>query len=66
LSKNFVHVAKTFGKVIISERNLPPHCRTINPVSVGGVAGGEKYIYHGILYKFAVDWLRIYGADQYI
>jgi hypothetical protein len=65
LSRDFVHIAKTFGKIIISERFLPPAARTINPcVSVGGLAGGEKYIYHGILFKFAVDWLNIYGGDQ--
>jgi hypothetical protein len=64
LSKDFVHVAKRFGKIIISERFLPRERRTINPTSVGGLAGGEKYIYHGILFKFAVDWLGIYGRDE--
>jgi hypothetical protein len=24
-----------------------------------------KYIYHGILFKFATDWLGLYGSDEY-
>jgi hypothetical protein len=32
---------------------------------LGGFAGGEKYIYHGILFKFAMDWMNIYGGDQF-
>jgi hypothetical protein len=28
-------------------------------------SGGEKYVYHGILFKFAMDWMAIYGGDQY-
>ena len=39
LAKDFVRVAKTFGKIIISEKFLPPQSRTINPVVVGGQAG---------------------------
>ena len=35
LSRDFVHVAKTYGKIIISERFLPESHKTIQPVSVG-------------------------------
>lgn len=31
--------------------------KTIKPANVGGVAGGEKYIANGILFKFCVDML---------
>ncbi len=31
----------------------------------GFVITGEKYIYHGILFKFAVDLFNIYDGDQY-
>ena len=41
LSKDFVHIAKRFGKIIISEQFLPTERRTINPTSVGGSAGGN-------------------------
>jgi hypothetical protein len=26
---------------------------------------GEKYIWNGILFKFAIDWKKIYGSDEY-
>ena len=57
LGLDFVNIAKVYGRVIISERPLPPHMRTIKPVtsSLGGVAGGEKYIVRSILFKFATD-----------
>lgn len=32
----------SIGKFIISERALPPENRTIKPVKIGGVAGGDK------------------------
>lgn len=31
------------------------HKMTIKPTDVGGNAGGRKYIYKGILFKFAID-----------
>ncbi len=96
---NTVSYSIRYGKIIIAERFLPPQCRTINPISMGGIAGGnniannilfcfplqnvlllpscfsfyyirfvitgEKYIYHGILFKFAVDLFNIYDGDQY-
>lgn len=95
LAADFQHTAKTCGKIIISEKNLPNEYKTIRTryqstnivicylcllialarsdlwllsagaVEVGGHAGGQKYIYHGILFKFATDWLRLYGSDEY-
>jgi hypothetical protein len=32
---------------------------------VGGQAGGDKYIVHNILFKFAVDSKKFYGSDAY-
>jgi len=55
LATQFEETAFTIGKFIISERALPPENRTIKPVKIGGVAGGDKYIKHGILFKFATD-----------
>ena len=34
-----------YGKIIVSELFLPTHMKTITPVTVGGVAGGEKCIF---------------------
>jgi hypothetical protein len=78
-------VAVTFGRIIISEAYLDPTYRTIVPVpTVGGHAGGVKYIYHGyilvifllslsliqlihfsVMFKFACDWMNLYGGDAY-
>jgi len=38
--------------------------KTIKPVDVGGIAGGEKYIIHNILFKFAVDDKGVYGGND--
>ena len=64
LNQDFIHTAKVFGKIIISEMYLPIDAKTIKPVSVGGVAGGDKYVVHGILFKFAVDAHGLYGGDH--
>ena len=42
LSRDFVYCAKTYGKVIISEKELHDDYKTIKPADPGGVAGGEK------------------------
>jgi hypothetical protein len=66
VAQNFERTAQVFGKIIISEVFLPYKFKTIKPVSeLGGHAGGEKYIYNGILFKFAVDWKGIYSGDEY-
>jgi len=67
LAADFQHTAKMCGKIIISEKNLPDKERTIKEASVGGQAGGTKYIYHGILFKFATNsnCSNIYSADEY-
>eukprot|EP01117_Protostelium_nocturnum_P010911 TRINITY_DN3939_c0_g1_i1.p1 TRINITY_DN3939_c0_g1~~TRINITY_DN3939_c0_g1_i1.p1 ORF type:complete len:1699 (-),score=618.56 TRINITY_DN3939_c0_g1_i1:206-5302(-) len=65
LANDFEHTAITYGKIIISEASLPIHQKTVKPVSIGGQAGGEKYIHAGILFKFALDWKGIYGGDEY-
>eukprot|EP01119_Soliformovum_irregulare_P020731 TRINITY_DN6771_c0_g1_i1.p1 TRINITY_DN6771_c0_g1~~TRINITY_DN6771_c0_g1_i1.p1 ORF type:complete len:1301 (+),score=414.07 TRINITY_DN6771_c0_g1_i1:81-3983(+) len=62
LAQDFVYVAKTYGRIIILERYSP--IKTIHPVPIGGIAGGEKYIAQGILFKFAVDSHGLYGSDE--
>eukprot|EP01132_Coremiostelium_polycephalum_P009238 gene9238-11318_t len=63
LTQDFVYASSTFGKVIISERYLPNHEKTIPPIDIGGLAGGSKFIVHGILFKFAIDKDDFYGSD---
>lgn len=63
LAQDFLHCAETYGRIIISERFLAPSSKTIKPISLGGVSGGEKYIVHHTLFKFAVDSYGILGSD---
>ena len=63
LSDDFVHAARTFGKIIISEVFVPVTKKTITPQTIGGIVGGEKYIVHNILFKFATDVLNVFGGN---
>ena len=45
--KDFHFNARKYGEVIISEKCLPLDKKTIKPVQLGGIAGGEKYVVHG-------------------
>tara|TARA_R110002050_G_C8839155_1_gene505827 strand:- start:85 stop:732 length:648 start_codon:yes stop_codon:yes gene_type:complete len=79
LTQDFINSAKMYGRVIILERFLetgggvqsPVHRpgqapqKTITPVHMGGVAGGDKYIVNNIMFKFAVDSHDIYGDDRW-
>ena len=55
LSEDFTFMAELYGKVIICEKFLPNHEKSIPPAAMGGIAGGQKYIVHGMLFKFAQD-----------
>lgn len=55
LAHDFQHAAEVYGRIIISERYLPVEDKTIKPLDIGGVAGGDKYVVMGILFKFALD-----------
>eukprot|EP01130_Rhizamoeba_saxonica_P016324 TRINITY_DN7530_c0_g1_i1.p1 TRINITY_DN7530_c0_g1~~TRINITY_DN7530_c0_g1_i1.p1 ORF type:complete len:885 (-),score=187.58 TRINITY_DN7530_c0_g1_i1:58-2367(-) len=63
LSQDFIHAATTYGKIIISEVHLPNKEKNIKPVSLGGIIGGQKYIVHNILFKFAMDYHGLFGND---
>lgn len=66
IAQDFVSTAIMFGKIIISEVFLDDANKTIKAsAGFGGNAGGEKYLFNGILFKFAVDWKGIYTSDEY-
>merc|ERR1712000_744741 len=44
-------VAEKFGKLIISEHNIPNRKKTVKECQLGGYLGGSKFIHHGILFK---------------
>ncbi|CAM9859639.1 unnamed protein product, partial [Chrysoparadoxa australica] len=53
LNRDFEATATYYGKAIISEYFLHDYMRTITPQKLGGVAGGEKFLWRGILFKLA-------------
>ncbi|KAL6066162.1 Clu domain-containing protein [Balamuthia mandrillaris] len=55
LSRDFVKTASMYGRIVISEYFIPPEKKTIKPVNVGGLAGGEKFICRNIFFKLAND-----------
>lgn len=65
LIEDFILAARTFGGIIISEAHLPAEQKTIKPTSsLGGVIGGEKFLVHGILFKFSSDVLGIFSRES--
>ena len=55
-----------YGKIIISEAFLENKYKTIKPLdNLGGQAGGEKYMYHDIMFKFSTNWKKIYDSVRY-
>ena len=55
ISTDFAEIARLYAKLIISEMHLPPAARTLQPVNIGGTAGGDKFIARGILFKLVTD-----------
>ena len=51
----FVSTAQLYGRIIIEEQAMSIDQKTIKPVALGGIAGGDKYLCHSILFKFARD-----------
>jgi hypothetical protein len=52
---DFVKNAKRYGQVILEELYEPELSKLVLKSSLGGVAGGQKYIVHGLLLKVAQD-----------
>ncbi|MDP2434321.1 MAG: hypothetical protein Q8P67_01100 [archaeon] len=66
IAKDFTYAVETYGRIIVSEMNLPEEQRTIKvDTRFGGVAGGKKYFIAGILFKFAIDTHGLYGGDHF-
>ena len=54
LVNDYKAAVERYAKIIISERDVEPKNRLLRPVaSLGGFAGGDKYLVGGILFKFA-------------
>ena len=44
---------------------VPVDKKTVRPSVIGGRAGGEKYIVHNILFKFAVDSSNLFDGSNW-
>ena len=65
LSEDFIYVSRSVGKIIISEVYVPVEKKLIKPSTLGGRAGGEKYVVHNILFKFAVDSFNLFDGSNW-
>ena len=45
--------------------HLSENKKSIRTKTIGGRAGGEKYIVHNILFKFAVDAFNLFGGSTW-
>eukprot|EP01124_Arcella_intermedia_P030673 TRINITY_DN6768_c0_g1_i2.p1 TRINITY_DN6768_c0_g1~~TRINITY_DN6768_c0_g1_i2.p1 ORF type:complete len:1238 (+),score=331.84 TRINITY_DN6768_c0_g1_i2:64-3777(+) len=55
LSRDFVEVSETYGKIIISEVHVADTKKTVKPLHGRGIAGGAKYLVQDIFFKFSMD-----------
>lgn len=65
ITRDFMQAAKMYGEIIIAERGLPTWEKSLKPSKLGGIAGGEKYVVGGILFKFSQDVELMPGNFMY-
>ena len=59
----FRQYSELVSELIILQQQLPTDMQVIRAASdLGGLAGGEKFKVGHVVFKFARDWQRIYGA----
>jgi hypothetical protein len=63
LAKDFADASCALAKTIVEEMFAVK--RTYHPKSVGGIAGGPKFIENGIFVKLSCDWKGLYGGDSW-
>lgn len=67
LQQRFVAMAEPVVEQIVAEVSEPLKCRTIKPLEVGGIAGGDKFIARNLFLKFCSDrrQLELYGGAHF-
>eukprot|EP00698_Gefionella_okellyi_P019755 TRINITY_DN6103_c0_g1_i2.p1 TRINITY_DN6103_c0_g1~~TRINITY_DN6103_c0_g1_i2.p1 ORF type:complete len:942 (+),score=237.40 TRINITY_DN6103_c0_g1_i2:384-3209(+) len=65
LVEQFMQVAEHVVRTIVNERNLPAEDKTIKPIDAGGIAGGQKFLYDGIFFKYNLDTVGMYAGDEF-
>ena len=66
VSSKFVSTSFNIGKVIIEEYVSRKKKRTVKKIKIGGLAGGEKFVQMGIMFKFSRDWKHVYGGNDHL
>eukprot|EP01124_Arcella_intermedia_P030584 TRINITY_DN6724_c0_g5_i1.p1 TRINITY_DN6724_c0_g5~~TRINITY_DN6724_c0_g5_i1.p1 ORF type:complete len:141 (-),score=27.62 TRINITY_DN6724_c0_g5_i1:46-468(-) len=61
LVEHFSATASMIAKVIIGEYHLPNSQKLIKPINNMGIAGGNKYMVHGLFFKQPTDKQLIPG-----
>jgi hypothetical protein len=51
VTQDFVYASQAYGRIIISEVFLPDTMKSIQPINIGGVAGGQKFLVQNILVR---------------
>ena len=64
LNRDFVTQATNLAELIISEYFLPEDKKTLRVKTLGGIAGGDKFVCHGILFKLAKGSKGPYRNDD--
>lgn len=66
LARDFTFASTLIAKLIVNELSLPVPLKTVKPSpSMGGQAGGTKYVVNAILFKLAVDSSGLYRGDHF-
>jgi hypothetical protein len=64
IAKDFTFAAELVAKLIVNELSLPEPLKTVKSCSsLGGHAGGKKYVANATLFKLAQDEHGLYGSD---
>ena len=64
VNRDFVSVASSYARTLIVEQFLPEDKKSVRPTPVGGIAGGQKFAWRGILFKFADGETGPYGGSD--
>jgi len=65
VNRDFVTAATSYAKTIIAELFLPNDRKSIRPRRLGGIAGGTKFEWRGVLFKVADGYSGPYnGSDE--
>jgi tetratricopeptide (TPR) repeat protein len=62
---DFLSFSTRVAERLVRELHLPFEQRSLKPTDKGGIAGGEKFVYGNVMFKFARDDMNLYGSDSF-